>query len=86
MADIQTITGLKGTGDGGDVPKQAIVGNVIALAALGMMFGLIGSEVGQFKAWGDAMTPGFIGKLLLHGSTVIGAYVGGRLVPTQEKP
>lgn len=83
MADIQSITGLQSDASG-SVPSSAIWGNIVLIAALGMMCGLVGSEIGAFKSWGEATAPSFVGKLLLHASTVIGAYVGGRIIPTTK--
>ena len=58
------------------------VGWMIGVAAAGMMFGLIGNEVAELMSWGEAFNPGFVGKTFLHASTVIAAFVGGRLIPT----
>lgn len=60
------------------------VGYMIGIAALGMMLGLIGNEVAELMSWGDAISPGFVGKTFLHASTVIAAFVGGRLIPAPK--
>lgn len=86
MAGLRALTGFQ-PDSSGSVPKRAILGNLVLLSALAMMSGLVGSEIGAFKSWAEATAPQFVGKLLLHSSTVIGAYVGGRLIPhPQPKP
>ena len=62
--------------------QQKHLGWVVGVGALGMMLGLIGNEVGELQRWGDALAPSFVGKTFLHASTVIAAFVGGRLIPT----
>lgn len=54
----------------------------VFLAALGMMMGLLGAELAQMKSFGEALTPGFFGKGLIHVSSVIAAFVGGKIIPT----
>ena len=82
--NISTLTGLTGTGDDGTgpPPKPAVIGNIVALAALGTALGLIGNEVAALQSWTPVLEPAFIGKTLIHLGTVVGAYVGGRLIPT----
>ena len=63
---------------------QTHMGWMVGLGALGMMFGLIGNEVGELSAWSEVLAPGFIGKMLLHASVVIAAFVGGKLIPTPK--
>lgn len=58
-------------------------GWVVFLAALGVMAALLGNELLQFSSWQDGLTPAFAGKSLVHFGTVIGAFVGGRLIPTR---
>lgn len=60
-------------------------GNVIFIAALGMTLGLLGSEVQGLSGWAEAASTAFVGKAFVHLSTVIGAYVGGRLIPTNKE-
>lgn len=63
--------------------KQAHMGWMVGIGALGMMFGMIGQEVAALPSWGDAATPSFVGDMFLHASAVIAAFVGGRLIPTR---
>jgi hypothetical protein len=61
-------------------PKHT--GWMVFLAMLGMMAGLVAVDVRDLEAWGQAMTPAFIGNALGHFAIVIGAFVGGKLIPT----
>lgn len=61
---------------------QTHMGWMIGLGALGMMFGLMGNEVAELQSWNEALTPGFVGNMLLHASVVIAAFIGGKLIPT----
>lgn len=70
---------LQGIKDSGLTVQQT--SGVILLAAMGMMAGLMSAEIKELTTWGEIATPSFIGTLLLHFSTVIGAYVAGRLIP-----
>lgn len=63
---------------------QKQTGYVVLIAALGVMATLLGNEISAFHAWGEALAPAFIGKALIHVGTVVGAFVGGKLIPTVE--
>lgn len=63
--------------------SQTTQGWIVFVAAMGMVLGLLGAEVGQLTAWDSAMSPAFVGKSLIHVATVIAAFVGGRLIPTR---
>ncbi len=56
-------------------------GWLVFIAALGMMAGLLGHEVSALNSWDTAMSPGFVGKALVHFGTVIGAFIAGKLLP-----
>lgn len=60
-------------------------GWIIFIASLGMMTGLMGNELSSLRSWEDAQTVVFVGKCLMHLSVVIGAFVGGRLIPTERE-
>lgn len=62
-------------------PKQT--GYFVFIAAIGVMAGLLGNEVAQFSSWSEGFTPRFVGTALIHLGTVVGAFVGGRLIPTR---
>jgi hypothetical protein len=57
-------------------------GWIAFIAALGMMLTLESVEIGNLSSWSDVYQPSFIAKLLAHLGTVIGAFLGGRLIPT----
>lgn len=61
---------------------QTQVGWVVGVAAGGMMLGLMGQEVAGLMTWAEALTPAFVGEMFLHASVVVGAFVGGKLIPT----
>ena len=58
-------------------------GYLILVAALGMTAGLIGAEFASLTSFHDTITPAFVGKALIHISTVVAAFVGGKLIPTE---
>lgn len=56
----------------------------ILIAALGMMATLMSVELKDLATWDDLLKPDFIGTLLAHFGTVIGAYTAGRLTPANR--
>lgn len=60
-------------------------GYLLGLAALGSMLGLIAVDIQELETWSQATTPAFIGSSLAHIGVVIGAFIGGRLVPSEDK-
>lgn len=65
-----------------DVAMSKTTGGwILFIAALGMLFGLMGAELMVLKP-GELYTTVFAGKMLLHLSTVIAAFVGGKLIPS----
>jgi hypothetical protein len=58
---------------------------VILVAALGMMSGLLASEVKELGSWTEATNPKFIAAVMGHFSLVVGAYIAGRLTPENRK-
>lgn len=60
-------------------------GWVLFIAAIGMMFTLMSAEITSLSDWHNAGTPGFIGKVIAHLGVVIAAFVGGKLIPTEDK-
>lgn len=65
--------------------NQTTTGWFVFVAALGMMAGLMGTEVAQLPQWHDALTTAFVGKALGHLSVVITAFIGGKLIPTSRE-
>lgn len=62
-------------------------GWILALAAVGMLAGLLGVELTELQSWDDIWTVDFIGKVCIHVASVISAFVGGKLLPQpQQKP
>ena len=59
-------------------------GWIVFISALGMMCGLLGNELASLTSIDEALTLAFIGKCLMHLSVVIGAFVGGRLIPADR--
>lgn len=57
-------------------------GWMVFLAALGMLLGLMASEVSALQSWDAAMAPPFVGKMMAHLGITIAAFVGGKLIPT----
>jgi hypothetical protein len=54
---------------------------MVFAAMLGMMAGLIAVDVRELQSWAEVTTPAFIGNVLAHFAIVIGAFVGGKLLP-----
>lgn len=61
--------------------NNTTTGWVILIAALGMMAGLMGNELSNLHSWTEATTIAFVGKILVHFSVVIAAFVGGKIIP-----
>lgn len=61
-------------------------GWVIGIAGLGMMCGLLAVDVSQMRDFHEALTPAFVGSTLGHIASVITAFVGGKLIPTDAQP
>lgn len=62
--------------------NRTIAGYAVFVGAIGMMLGLLGTELIQLPRGETIWTFSFIGKILVHISTVIGAYIAGQIVPT----
>lgn len=63
---------------------QTHTGWMVFLAMLGMMAGLIAVDVRELGGWAELATPSFVGNLLAHFAIVVGAFVGGKLIPTTK--
>lgn len=59
-------------------------GWLLFIAAIGMMCGLLYTDVAKLTSWWDATTPSFIAQVMFHFSTVVLAFIGGRLIPTSS--
>ena len=62
---------------------QKQMGWTILAAALGSMFTLMAVDISQLSGWHEATTPAFVGSMVAHLGTVLGAFVGGKLIPTE---
>jgi hypothetical protein len=62
---------------------NSTAGWLIGIAAFGMMAAALGNEVMGLNTWAAIMTPAFVGKALVHLGAVIGAFVGGKMIPTE---
>lgn len=62
-------------------------GWMIFVAAFGLICIDIGNEIRQLENFPQGMVSGeFIGETLIHIGTVIGAFVGGKLIPENRDP
>lgn len=59
-------------------------GWVLFLTALSGMLALVGADISTLKSFHDA-TPMFWGSMIGHIATMIGAFAGGRMIPTGTK-
>ena len=61
--------------------NQTTTGWIIFTGAIGMMCGMLAIDMASLKQWADMQTPLFVGTTLGHISAVIGAFVGGKIIP-----
>ena len=61
-------------------------GWVTFIIALGMMCGLLTSDISKLTVWGEALRPAFVAVVMAHFSTVVLAFVGGKMIPTKRDP
>ena len=54
------------------------------LAALGVMSGLMVEDIKALKDWSEMFTPAFFGSFLGHFGSVILAFLGGKVMPTNR--
>lgn len=62
------------------------MGWIIAIAAMGMMCTLLAGDIGSLTKWSDATYPAFMAGVLTHIGTVVGAFIGGNLIPNMFSP
>lgn len=75
---VVPVTIVSGTGDG----KNNTLGWFVFTAAIGMALGLLGSEIAALPTFAAVASPAFVGKAFVHLSTVIAAFVGGKIIQT----
>jgi len=56
-------------------------GWIIFIAAIGMLTGAVAADVVRLMNFNEMVTPAFIGGVMLHISSTIAAFVGGKLIP-----
>lgn len=66
--------------------NQTTSGWVIFIVALGMMCGLMANDVAKLTIWGDAVKPAFVAIVMAHFGTVVVAFIGGKLIPSDRDP
>jgi hypothetical protein len=64
--------------------SNTTTGWVVFIGALGMMMGLMAMDISNIKTWDVIFTPAFIGSSMAHFSTVIAAFIAGKLIPTER--
>ena len=69
----------------GTTDQQTTAGWIVFIAALGMMFGMLAVDIAQLMEWSQATKPVFIGSTIGHLSAVIGAFVGGKIIPESRE-
>ena len=65
--------------------NSATTGWVVFIAAVGMMLGLLSVDLTHLKGWSEATTPVFVGTAIGRLAAVIGAFVGGKLIPGAQR-
>ena len=61
--------------------NQTTLGWVVFVGAIGMMCGMLAVDIASLKEWSQMQTPVFVGTTLGHISAVVGAFVGGKIIP-----
>lgn len=56
-------------------------GWLIFIVALGMMSGLLSSDIARLKDWHEIYNPSFVAIIMSHFATVVTAFIGGKLIP-----
>lgn len=60
-------------------------GWTLGIAALGMMLGLMASDIHDLQTWQEVYTPVFVASMFAHVSVVIMSFLGGKLIPTEPR-
>lgn len=64
--------------------QNTTTGWIIFIASLGMMMGLLSSDISRLPNWDEAFKPAFVGIVMAHLAVVITAFVGGKIIPDQR--
>lgn len=54
------------------------------IVALGMMCGLMASDVAKLTTWDQLYTPAFVAIVMSHFAATIVAFLGGKMIPTKR--
>ena len=68
------------------MPSPTASGWFLFIAALGMMAGLLSVDVSKLPSWQAAADPAFVGVVVAHFGAVTGAFVAGKLIPSDPLP
>jgi hypothetical protein len=60
-------------------------GNLLVLAALAMLLTNLGTEFANAATFAELVTPKFVGLLLSHFGSVLLAYLGGQVKPSNDR-
>ena len=63
---------------------QTTTGWIVFIAAIGMMFSLLGVDIASLPDWDHARSTVFIGTFIGHIAAVIAAFVGGKIIPSER--
>lgn len=66
--------------------SQRTTGWVIFIAAVGMFCTLSAADMAKIATWHEVLSPSFVALQLAHLGVVIGAFVGGYLIPADRDP
>lgn len=56
-------------------------GWVLLIVSLGMMCGLLASDVSKLADWNGVFQPSFVGIVMSHFGSVVLSFVGGKMIP-----
>jgi len=56
-------------------------GWTVFLAALGMLLAELALDIRSLDSWATMTSPTFVSSAMIHVAAVIGAFVGGKLIP-----
>jgi hypothetical protein len=62
--------------------NRALQGNILLIAALGMLLTALGPEIGKLETFAEMLRPAFFGTLFVHIGSVITAYFAGQVKET----
>lgn len=60
-------------------------GYIVLVAAIGMMCGLLALDIQKLETWSAVGSPQFVAQLMGHFASVVTAFIGGKLIPTEPQ-